>query len=94
MVAVRCEKILVRRLGTVTEEVNPSVLVVGSSLVPLHLLRLLDLALIQARSFGLRHIQLGKGGRRYRLRVLLWGYDNLGFLPVLCQRRVFPWGIG
>ena len=94
MVAIRCEKILVRRLGTVTEEVNLSVLVIGSSLVPLHLLCLLDLALIRARSFELRHIRLGKGGRRYRLQVLLWGYDNLGFLPVLHQRRAFPWGSG
>ena len=45
----------------VTEEVNLTVLVESSSLVPLHLLRLLDLALIRARSFGLHHNRLGKG---------------------------------
>ena len=84
---------LIRRLDTVTEGVNPTVHVEGSSLVPLHLLRLLDLVLIQARSFGLHHNRLEKGGEWYRRWVLQWGCNKSSSLPVLRQRWAFPWDI-
>ena len=77
----------------VTEEVNPTVHVESSSLVPLHLLRLLDLALIRARSFGLRHNRLRKGEGWRRRQVLQWGCNKSNSLPVLRPRWVFPWGI-
>ena len=83
----------IRRLDIVAEGANPTVHVEGSSLVPLHLLHLLDLALIQARSFGLRHNRLGKGEGWYRCQVLQWGCSKWSFLPVLRLRWVFPWGI-